>query len=63
MFIVLPVGMNYRTERLPIVTFTLIGINTLKFRRIRGPCPRKNSKCISRLSKSRLRTSRTSSLP
>ena len=31
MFIVLPVGMNYRTERLPIVTFTLIGINTLVY--------------------------------
>jgi len=29
MFIVLPVGMNYRTERLPIVTLTLMGINTL----------------------------------
>ncbi len=29
MFIILPVGMDYRTERLPIVTFTLIGINTL----------------------------------
>jgi membrane associated rhomboid family serine protease len=31
MFIVLPVGMNYRTERLPVVTFTLIGINTLVY--------------------------------
>jgi membrane associated rhomboid family serine protease len=29
MFIAIPVGMNYRTERLPVVTFTLIGINTL----------------------------------
>ena len=29
MFIILPVGVNYRTERLPIVTLTLIGINTL----------------------------------
>jgi membrane associated rhomboid family serine protease len=29
MFVLLPVGMNYRTERLPIVTFGLIGINTL----------------------------------
>src|SRR5690349_10565543 len=30
MFIVLPVGMNYRTERgLPIVTLSLIGVNTL----------------------------------
>lgn len=28
MFIFLPVGMNYRTERIPIVTLTLIGINT-----------------------------------
>lgn len=31
MFIVLPVGMNYRTESLPVVTFTLIGINTLVY--------------------------------
>lgn len=31
MFIVLPVGMNYRTERLPVVTFALIGINTLVY--------------------------------
>ena len=31
MFIVLPVGMNYRTERLPIVTFTLMGVNTLVY--------------------------------
>ena len=29
MFIAIPVGMNYRTERLPIVTFSLIGLNTL----------------------------------
>ena len=29
MFIAIPVGMNYRTERLPIVTLSLIGINTL----------------------------------
>ncbi len=29
MFIAIPTGMNYRTERLPMVTFTLIGINTL----------------------------------
>jgi membrane associated rhomboid family serine protease len=29
MFIAIPVGMNYRTERMPVVTFTLIGINTL----------------------------------
>ena len=28
-FFFLPVGMNYRTERLPLVTFSLIGINTL----------------------------------
>ncbi len=28
-FFFLPVGMNYRTERLPIVTFSLIGLNTL----------------------------------
>ena len=28
MFIVLPVGMNYQTQRLPVVTFSLIGINT-----------------------------------
>lgn len=31
MFIVLPVGMNYRAERLPVVTFALIGINTLVY--------------------------------
>ncbi|HVU08647.1 MAG TPA: rhomboid family intramembrane serine protease [Verrucomicrobiae bacterium] len=31
MFIILPVGMNYRTERLPIVTFSLIGVNTLVY--------------------------------
>lgn len=29
MFFLLPVGMNYRTERLPLVTFSLIGLNTL----------------------------------
>lgn len=29
MFIILPVGMNYQTRRLPVVTFTLIGLNTL----------------------------------
>lgn len=29
MFIAIPVGMNYRTERLPLVTLSLIGINTL----------------------------------
>jgi membrane associated rhomboid family serine protease len=29
MFIALPVGMNYRAERYPAVTFWLIGINTL----------------------------------
>ena len=29
MFIAIPVGMNYRTERLPWVTFSLIGINIL----------------------------------
>jgi membrane associated rhomboid family serine protease len=28
-FIFLPVGMNYRTERLPLITFLLIGINVL----------------------------------
>ena len=31
MLILLPVGMNYRTQRLPIVTLSLIGINTLAF--------------------------------
>jgi rhomboid family protein len=31
MFIVLPVGMNYQTRRLPIVTFTLIGLNVLVY--------------------------------
>lgn len=29
MFIAIPVGMNYRAERLPMVTFSLIGLNTL----------------------------------
>jgi membrane associated rhomboid family serine protease len=29
MFIAIPTGMNYQTERLPVVTFTLIGLNTL----------------------------------
>lgn len=29
MFIAIPVGMNYRTERLPLVTLSLIGFNTL----------------------------------
>jgi membrane associated rhomboid family serine protease len=31
MFIALPVGMNYRTERLPLVTLSLIGLNTLVY--------------------------------
>lgn len=31
MFFFLPVGMNYETRRLPIVTFTLMGINTLVY--------------------------------
>jgi membrane associated rhomboid family serine protease len=31
MFIAIPVGMNYRTERLPLVTLLLIGINTLVY--------------------------------
>jgi len=31
MFIAIPVGMNYRTERLPLVTFSLMGVNTLVF--------------------------------
>ena len=29
MFIAVPVGMNYRTERFPLVTLSLIGLNTL----------------------------------
>ena len=29
MFITIPTGMNYRTERYPVVTFTLIGLNTI----------------------------------
>jgi len=29
MFIAIPTGMNYRTERLPVVTFTLIGLNSV----------------------------------
>jgi len=31
MFIAIPVGMNYRAERLPLVTFFLIGLNTLVY--------------------------------
>jgi membrane associated rhomboid family serine protease len=31
MFIILPVGVNYRTERCPIVTFTLMGLNILVY--------------------------------
>ena len=31
MFIAVPVGMNYRTERLPLVTLSLIGLNTLVY--------------------------------
>src|SRR5260370_542794 len=31
MFIVLPVGMNYQTQRAPIVTFTLMSLNTLVY--------------------------------
>jgi rhomboid family protein len=31
MFIILPVGMNYQTERRPIVTFTLMGLNVLVY--------------------------------
>lgn len=31
MFIILPVGMNYRTERAPMVTFTLMGLNILVY--------------------------------
>lgn len=31
MFIILPVGMNYHTERRPIVTFTLMGLNVLVY--------------------------------
>lgn len=29
MFFIIPVGVDYRTQRLPLVTFVLIGINTL----------------------------------
>ena len=29
MFFFLPVGMNYRTDRYPVVTLSLIGLNTL----------------------------------
>lgn len=29
MFFIIPVGVDYRTQRLPVVTFVLIGINTL----------------------------------
>src|SRR5262245_2972861 len=31
MFIILPVGMNYRTGRMPVVTFTLIGLNVVVY--------------------------------
>lgn len=31
MFIILPVGVNYQTQRLPIVTFVLMGINVLVY--------------------------------
>ena len=31
MIAILPVGMNYRTERLPIVTLSIIGLNTLVY--------------------------------
>jgi len=31
MFIVIPVGMNYQTRRLPVVTFTLIGLNVVVY--------------------------------
>lgn len=31
MFIVLPVGMNYQTRQLPVVTFTLMGVNVLVY--------------------------------
>jgi rhomboid family protein len=31
MFIVLPVGVNYETNRYPVITFTLMGINTLVY--------------------------------
>lgn len=31
MFIVLPVGMNYQTSRVPVVTFALMGINILVY--------------------------------
>src|ERR1051325_11142315 len=31
MFIILPVGMNYRTERAPVVTFSIMGLNILVY--------------------------------
>lgn len=31
MFIILPVGVNYQTQRYPVVTFTLMGINVLVY--------------------------------
>src|SRR5438128_2130775 len=31
MFILLPVGMNYQTQRAPVVTFTLMGMNILVY--------------------------------
>lgn len=31
MFIILPVGVNYQTQRYPVVTFTLMGVNVLVY--------------------------------
>ena len=31
MFITIPTGVNYMTRRYPVVTFTIIGINTLLY--------------------------------
>jgi len=31
MFILIPTGVNYRTDRLPVVTFSIMGVNTLLY--------------------------------
>ena len=31
MFIIIPTGVNYRTDRLPVVTFSIMGVNTLLY--------------------------------
>src|SRR5262245_16626143 len=31
MFLIIPTGVDYHTKRMPVVTFTLIGLNTLVY--------------------------------